>query len=265
MNYFSFHPTQQDEEWSRWSTLPYEIRKAKTEALERIQAGATSAEAAAEDDSPKPNSPSPQDKIALTFSSACQTDEQLLELRDVADEVIIERLSKRQPKRVKANDGKAAPPAPMPSKPRSSPKPPVAEVTIARAGATGGSPASSKGSASPSRSRFKGGPPAASAARPSQDRHPYGLAPRYSSYPSREHEHFSYHRHMSPPQARVSRPETNNDGNADGSRNGARRPLFDVAAHHRPTTPKTSRQIHNEEYDRIQRKESARHLIHLLS
>ena len=200
----------------------------------------------------------------------------MLELRDVADEVIIERLSKRQPKRVKANDGKAAPPAPMPSKPRSSPKPPVAEVTVAMAGATGGSPASSKGSASPSRSRFKGGPPAASAARPSQapatfdaahlgNRHPYGLAPRYSSYHG-PRGHFSYHRHMSPPQARVSKPETNtsNDGNADGSRNGARRPLFDVA-HHRPTTPKTSRQIHNAEYDRIQRNESARHLIHLLS
>lgn len=234
-------------------------------ALERIQAGATSAEAAAEDDSPKPNSPPPQDKIALTFSSACQTDEQLLEFRDVADEVIIDRLSKRLPKRVKANDGKAAPPGPT-TKPRSSPKPPVAEVTVARAGATGGSPASSKGSASPSPARPSQAPATFDAAHTSTgNRHPYGLAPRYSSYRHHDRGHFSYHHHMSPPHARVSRPETNNNGSADG-----RRSLFDVAAHHRPTTPKTSantssRQINNEEYERIQRNESARHLIRLLS
>ena len=261
MNHFSLHNQQQNEEWSRWSTLPYEIRKAKTEALERIQAGATSAEGAAEDDSPKRDSS--QDKIALTFSSACQTDERLLQFRDVADEVIIDRLSKR----VKTNDGKAkaAPPAPMPTKPRSkphSPKPPVAEVTVARDGATGGSPVSLKDATSPSSSRSKGRAPAASAA----NRHPYGLAPRYSSYHD-PRGHFTYHLHMSPPQARGSRLETSNDGSANGSRNGARRSLFDVAAHHRPTTPKTSanRQINNEEYDRIQRNESARHLIRLLS
>lgn len=257
LNHFSFYPTQQDEEWSRWSTLPYEIRKEKTQALERIQTGATLAEAAAEDDSPKPDPP--QHKIALTFNSSCQTDEQLLEFRDVADEVIIDRLSKR----VKTNDGKAkaAPPAPMPTKPRSkpqSPKPPVAEVTVASKGIT---------PPSPSPSRSKGRAPTASAARPSQapptfgNRHPYGLAPRYSSYHD-PRGHFSYHHHMSPPQSRVLRPETNNDG----SRNDARRSLFDVAAHRRPATPKTSanRQINDEEYDRIQRNESARHLIRLL-
>ena len=266
--HFSFDQTQQDEEWSRWSTLPYEIRKEKTQALEWIQAGATSAGASfAEDDSPKPDSP--QDKIALTFSSACQTDEQLLGFRDVADEVIIERLSKR----AKTNDGKvnAAASAPIPTKLRSkshSPKPPVAEVTVARAGAIGDSPASSKGTASPSPSRSKGRTPAASAARPSQapaafgNRHPYGLAPRYSHYRD-PRGRSSYPQQMSPPQASAPRSESTAH---DSSRADTRRSLFDVAAHHRPTTPKTcaDRQIISEEYDRIQRNESARHLIRLL-
>ena len=201
-----------------------------------------------------------------------------MDFRDAADCVIIERLSKR----AKTSDAKvkAAPPAPMPSKPRAksqSPKtkPPVAEVTVARTASVGGGSPNTTGTpggtASPlSPDKSKGRELTAAATRHPQKasafgnrHHYYGLAPRYSSYHD-PRGHFSYPHHMSPPQASAPRLETTADisGRADTGRS-----LFDVAAHHQPTTPTTSvnRQINNEEYDRIQRNESARHLIRLLS
>jgi len=230
---------QQDEEWSRWSSLPYEIRKAKTETLERIQAGGNS-----------PRRDSPKDTTGLTLTVASQTDKTLLDYRDVADEAIIELLSKH----VKTTEEKVevAPPAPMPpSKPLSKPqppKPPVAEVTVARNDSIDGSRATSQAAASPSSSRHKA---------------PYGLAPRYSSYPDTPQGPFSYPHYMPPPQASASRAAAPSiaTGRADTGRS-----LFDAAAHG-PKTPtrRTNQQINDEEYDRIQRNESARHLIRLLS
>ena len=199
-----------------------------------IQAGNTSA-GTTTDDSPNRDPP----KIALSLSAACQTDEQLLDFRDVADEVIIERLSKR----VKTTDEqvKVAPPREKSHQQQ----PPIAEVTVELAD----SPHStSKAAPDPAQasSRTTAKPPAA-AARPA-NRHAYGLAPRYSSYHDQQRP-FSFSHHVPPKPASDWPPRTaNRTGN----------PSADAA-----TTG--DRKISDEEYDRVQRNESARHLIKALS
>ena len=233
-----FHISQQDEEWSRWSALPYEVRKEKTESLEMIQAGNASAGTATDD---SPNRDPPENKIVLSLSAACQTDEQLLDFRDVADEVIIERLSKR----VKTTDEQVKVALP---REKSHQQPPVAEVTVERTDsftATGEIHSTSKAAPDPAQHPAKA--PAA-AARPA-NHHAYGLAPRYTSYHDQQRP-FSFSHHLPPKPASADWPPrtANRTGN----------PSTDTA-----TTG--DRKISDEEYDRIQRNESARHLIKALS